>query len=137
MSQLPHTPEATIVHLMQKLGVPKRLYELLLRCQAFTIPGWSGWVKYQSEADAKRLTGPATSRGCWRFDWPMMPRWLNRLPLASTGILSPVTIKTLQDACRMLLMTMPNCVSRCCGPAKSAIVAGCCKRLPEKMDDPL
>ena len=43
------------MYLMRKLGVPKRLYELLLRCQAFTIPGWSGWVKYQSEADAQEV----------------------------------------------------------------------------------
>ncbi len=63
VSRLPHTPEAAIVHSLQWLGVPQRLWEPFLLCQAFTIPGWSAWAKYQvssTETDESRngdLTG--------------------------------------------------------------------------------
>lgn len=49
-SQLPHTPEAAIVFSLRSLGVPPRLWETLLLCQAFAIPGWCAWAKYQFEA---------------------------------------------------------------------------------------
>lgn len=53
VSQLPHTPEAAIAILLQRLGVPERLWEAFLLCQAFTIPGWSAWVKYQVDSSDK------------------------------------------------------------------------------------
>ena len=45
---LPHTPEAAIVHSLQRLGVPRPLWSTFLLCQAFSIPGWSAWAKYQT-----------------------------------------------------------------------------------------
>ena len=34
---------------MGRLGVPAALWETVLLCQAFTIPGWSAWAKHQVE----------------------------------------------------------------------------------------
>lgn len=48
ISQLPHTPEVAIIASLQCLRVPQVLWETYLLCQAFSIPGWSAWVKYQS-----------------------------------------------------------------------------------------
>lgn len=50
VASLPHTPEAAIVYLLQWLGVPQRLWESVLLCTAFSIPGWAAWTKYQFEA---------------------------------------------------------------------------------------
>lgn len=49
VSQLPHTAEASIIHSLQSLNVLPELWETFLLCQAFTIPGWSAWAKYQAE----------------------------------------------------------------------------------------
>lgn len=48
VDELPPTPEAAIVDLLQKLGVPEELWSTFLLCQAFSIPGWSAWAKYQT-----------------------------------------------------------------------------------------
>ncbi len=48
VNRLPHSPDAAIVSLLQWLNVPERLWGSFLLCQAFTIPGWSAWAKYQS-----------------------------------------------------------------------------------------
>ncbi|MGB7327285.1 MAG: DUF2309 domain-containing protein [Rubripirellula sp.] len=48
VASMPHTPEAAIVHSLQQLGVPQPLWSTFLLCQAFSIPGWSAWAKYQS-----------------------------------------------------------------------------------------
>lgn len=45
---LPHTPEAAIVYSLDKLQVPVQLWSAFLLCQAFSIPGWSAWCKYQT-----------------------------------------------------------------------------------------
>ncbi|QDT43613.1 hypothetical protein Pan241w_37150 [Gimesia alba] len=49
VSELPHTAEASMIASLQCLHVPPALWETYLLCQAFSIPGWSAWVKYQSE----------------------------------------------------------------------------------------
>lgn len=49
VSRLPCVPEAAIVCCLRALRVPEDLWELLLLCQAFSIPGWSAWTKYQFE----------------------------------------------------------------------------------------
>lgn len=49
VGQLPPSPEAALVSLLQKLQVPRKLWETYLLCQAFQAPGWSAWAKYQSE----------------------------------------------------------------------------------------
>jgi len=48
VSGLPHTPEAAIVQLLHQLEVPVHLWKSFLLCQAFSIPGWSAWTKYQA-----------------------------------------------------------------------------------------
>ncbi|MCA9005286.1 MAG: DUF2309 family protein, partial [Planctomycetaceae bacterium] len=48
ISQLPHSPEVAIINSLKSLNVPPALWETYLLCQAFSIPGWSAWVKYQS-----------------------------------------------------------------------------------------
>ena len=45
---LPHQPEAAIVKLLHKLDVPVEHWSSFLLCQAFSIPGWSAWAKYQT-----------------------------------------------------------------------------------------
>ncbi|MEM6981065.1 MAG: putative inorganic carbon transporter subunit DabA, partial [Planctomycetota bacterium] len=51
VGSLPHTPQAAIVHLLQRLNVPEGLWSTFLLCQTFSIPGWSAWAKYQTESD--------------------------------------------------------------------------------------
>jgi uncharacterized protein YbcC (UPF0753/DUF2309 family) len=48
VSTLPATPDAAIVHMLQTLHVPEALWSTFLLCQAFSIPGWSAWAKYQT-----------------------------------------------------------------------------------------
>ncbi|MGV3483460.1 MAG: YbcC family protein [Planctomycetaceae bacterium] len=48
VAALPQEPEAAIVHLLQQLRVPRSLWSTFLLCQAFSVPGWSAWTKYQS-----------------------------------------------------------------------------------------
>lgn len=45
---LPHTPEAAIVYALQQLDVPQSLWSAFLLCQAFSVPGWCAWAKYQT-----------------------------------------------------------------------------------------
>ncbi|MBX3423969.1 MAG: DUF2309 domain-containing protein [Pirellulaceae bacterium] len=45
---LPHTPEACIAYALKELSVPQPLWSTFLLCQAFSIPGWSAWAKYQT-----------------------------------------------------------------------------------------
>lgn len=47
VSQLPHTPEAAIVCSLRRLHIPQPLWTPFLLCQAFSIPGWCAWAKYQ------------------------------------------------------------------------------------------
>lgn len=44
---LPHDANATLVVLLNRLGVPQELWQDYLLCIALTIPGWSAWTKYQ------------------------------------------------------------------------------------------
>jgi uncharacterized protein len=63
VTHLPFTPEAAIVQSLRELGVPGPLWSTFLLCQAFSIPGWSAWTKYQSswtnasDAGCNDLTG--------------------------------------------------------------------------------
>lgn len=47
VSEMPYTPEAAILYSLKKLEVPQPLWTVYLLCQAFSIPGWSAWTKYQ------------------------------------------------------------------------------------------
>lgn len=49
VANLPHSPDAAIVEMLQHLDVPQHLWEPFLLCQAFSVPGWSAWAKYQSD----------------------------------------------------------------------------------------
>lgn len=62
VDELPHTVEATIVHLLQRLNIPVALHETFLLAHAFAIPGWSGWTKYQG------LQTDPTGTGQLQFD---------------------------------------------------------------------
>ena len=48
VSELPDTPEAAIARSLKLLEVPPLLWSKFLLCQAYSIPGWSAWTKYQS-----------------------------------------------------------------------------------------
>lgn len=48
VDDLPYTPEAAIVQSLQHLGVPQSLWSTFLLCQAFSVRGWSAWMKYQT-----------------------------------------------------------------------------------------
>jgi uncharacterized protein YbcC (UPF0753/DUF2309 family) len=48
VGQLPETADQAIAWLLQKLGLPEELWESFLLCQAFSMPGWSAWAKYQT-----------------------------------------------------------------------------------------
>ncbi|WP_052035010.1 YbcC family protein [Rhodopirellula europaea] len=62
VDELPHTAEATIVHLLQRLNIPRALWETFLLAHAFSLPGWSGWTKYQG------LQTDPTGTGQLQFD---------------------------------------------------------------------
>lgn len=62
VDELPHTAEATIVHLLQRLYIPVALWETFLLAHAFSLPGWSGWTKYQG------LQTDPTGSGQLQFD---------------------------------------------------------------------
>ncbi len=48
VTEMPYTSDAAIVWLLHQLGVPENLWKSFLLCQAFSIPGWSAWSKYQT-----------------------------------------------------------------------------------------
>lgn len=48
VGELPDAPASAIEFLLQRLGVPRPLWSTFLLCQAFSIPGWSAWTKYQT-----------------------------------------------------------------------------------------
>ena len=45
---LPTTPVAAIVQVLKQLEVPVNFWSKFLLCQAFSIPGWSAWAKFQT-----------------------------------------------------------------------------------------
>jgi len=45
---LPDDAGDAIANLLTRLGVPNSLWSTFLLCQAFSVPGWSAWTKYQS-----------------------------------------------------------------------------------------
>ncbi|QDV64207.1 YbcC family protein [Crateriforma conspicua] len=49
VSLLPPSPKAAIVHCLKLLRVPQRWWETYLLCLVFQMPGWYGWVKFQSQ----------------------------------------------------------------------------------------
>ncbi len=48
VAHLPHTPAAAIAYTLHRLEVPVHLWTTFLLCQAFSIPGWMAWTKYQT-----------------------------------------------------------------------------------------
>lgn len=48
VSQLPPTADAAIGMLLRQLNVPETLWEPVLLCTAFSMPGWSAWARYQA-----------------------------------------------------------------------------------------
>jgi uncharacterized protein YbcC (UPF0753/DUF2309 family) len=58
ISQLPHTPEISIISSLKSLKVPPVLWETYLLCQAFSIHNWSAWIKCQAiESGIDDLSG--------------------------------------------------------------------------------
>ena len=49
VAQLPHTPEAAIEMLLQVLEIEPHHWEAMLLCTAWSMPGWSSWVQYQTQ----------------------------------------------------------------------------------------
>ncbi|MHC4878595.1 MAG: YbcC family protein [Planctomycetota bacterium] len=56
VSQLPQTADDAIASLLRQLKVPVGLWESVLQCTAFSMPGWSAWCKYQTQ-QAERSGG--------------------------------------------------------------------------------
>ncbi len=51
VQQMPFTAEAAIVYSLERMKIPKPLWSTFLLCQAFSIPGWCAWAKYQDAQD--------------------------------------------------------------------------------------
>ncbi len=47
VQQMPDTAELAILYSLQRMNIPQPLWSTFLLCQAFSIPGWSAWTKYQ------------------------------------------------------------------------------------------
>jgi len=56
VQHLPFTAEAAIVYSLNRMKIPLPLWSTVLLCQAFSIPGWSAWTKYQ-DTQKSELTG--------------------------------------------------------------------------------
>ena len=52
VAQLPHTPEAAINALLRQLEIEPHQWEATLLCTAWSMPGWSSWVQYQTQKPA-------------------------------------------------------------------------------------
>lgn len=53
INQLPESPEESVQFSLEQLDIPRPLWTTFLLCQAYSIPGWSAWAKYQdAETDA-------------------------------------------------------------------------------------
>ncbi len=48
VAELPPEPSLAIAHMLSEINVPARLWTTFLMCQAFSIPGWFAWAKYQT-----------------------------------------------------------------------------------------
>ncbi|MEZ6095849.1 MAG: DUF2309 domain-containing protein [Pirellulaceae bacterium] len=58
VANLPQKPEAAILVLLDRLGVPADLWGEVLLCQALTSPGWCAWTRYL-DIDAERYGTPS------------------------------------------------------------------------------
>ncbi len=58
---LPAEPEAALVDLLNRMQVPFSLWSTVLLCQAYSIPGWSAWAKYQDQYGNSTNQGKALS----------------------------------------------------------------------------
>ncbi len=47
VAELPDDPQSALIDLLTRMKVPYALWSAVLLCQAFSIPGWSAWAKYQ------------------------------------------------------------------------------------------
>lgn len=56
VGSLPASTEDAILVLLKKLAVPEEHWTEFLLCIAHTVPGWSGWARYQSQ-QAERTGG--------------------------------------------------------------------------------
>ena len=88
VSRLPETPAAAIIQCLEELNVPGPFWSTFLLCQAFSIPGWSAWTKYQTAwkdsaaAQQDELTGLLAIRLAYdaalakaksiRLSWPSL-----------------------------------------------------------------
>jgi uncharacterized protein YbcC (UPF0753/DUF2309 family) len=49
VSKLPSDPEVALGGLLEQLKVPQSVWYNLLLCEAFKLPGWSAWTRYQDQ----------------------------------------------------------------------------------------
>jgi uncharacterized protein YbcC (UPF0753/DUF2309 family) len=86
VAHLPQQPQAAVVELLTRLGVPQKLWADFLLCEALTMPGWIAWTKFQHRqaaqqgAECSDLAGllamrlayeAALSEKCdFHVDWP-------------------------------------------------------------------
>ncbi len=47
VQRMPDTAELAILYSLRRMNVPQPLWPTFMLCQAFSIPGWSAWTKYQ------------------------------------------------------------------------------------------
>ncbi|MEQ8210525.1 MAG: DUF2309 domain-containing protein [Lacipirellulaceae bacterium] len=57
VESIPHTPDAAIVHCLEKMRVPEHLWEGVLLRMAYSIPGWCAWAKYQDQSQSNQTSG--------------------------------------------------------------------------------
>jgi uncharacterized protein len=53
VKQLPESVDEAIVLALRWIGVPQMHWKEFLLCQAFAVPGWSAWAKYQVDMAAR------------------------------------------------------------------------------------
>lgn len=49
VAKLPIHPEVALMFLLEQLNVPQSVWYDLLLCEAFKLPGWSAWTRYQDQ----------------------------------------------------------------------------------------
>lgn len=58
VKQLPESVDEAILFSLRSIGVPEKQWPEFLLCQAYTMPGWAAWARYQVEM-AVRSGDPA------------------------------------------------------------------------------
>ena len=112
VAQLPHTPEAAIDMFLQLLEIEPHQREATLLCTAWSMPGWSSWVQYQTMqteccgANSEDFTGLLAIRLAYDAALSQAFRFISRpsLPVGFTGSTAKYLLSNDDSLARYVLL---------------------------------